>query len=64
MNPVFDGICYVRLHAFIMLMLGCNIFIPGMKAVKISAMRILQCQKIDPQVVYGKHQTVESRCGQ
>ena len=32
-NPVFEGICYVRLRALIMLMLGCDVFIPGMKAV-------------------------------
>lgn len=40
-NPVFEGICNVRLRALIMLMLGCDVFIPGMKAVKgVSAMRI------------------------
>ena len=41
-NPVFKGMCNVWLHALIMSLLGCcNVFIPGMKAVKgVSAMRI------------------------
>ena len=40
-NPVFEGICYIRLRALIMLMLGCDVFIPGMKAFKgVSAIRI------------------------
>jgi hypothetical protein len=41
-NPVFEGIYNVRLRALIMVMLGCDVFIPGMKAIKGagSAMRI------------------------
>ncbi|KAL3771525.1 hypothetical protein ACHAWU_003700 [Discostella pseudostelligera] len=45
-NPVFDGVSNVRLRALIMLVLGCDVYIPGMKAVKgMSALRFVHSEK-------------------
>ncbi len=41
-NPMFEGIYNARLRALIMVMLGCNVYILGMKAVSgKSEMRIV-----------------------
>jgi hypothetical protein len=44
-NPVFKGISNARLRALIMVMLGCDVYILGMKAVSgKSAMRIVMSE--------------------
>jgi hypothetical protein len=44
-NPIFKGITDHQLHALMTLMLGCDVYIPGIKAFHgKSAMRIVQSE--------------------